>query len=61
MEISRVKINQQEADPDQVRFENHRIYLSNALLRDGAENQVEFEFKNSYVTNSAGLHFYRDP
>ena len=24
-------------------------------------NEVEFEFKNTYVTNSAGLHYYKDP
>lgn len=49
------------ADPSQIRFEQHRIYLPNALLRADASNKVEFEFKNTYVTNSAGLHFYRDP
>ena len=24
-------------------------------------NCISFEFENTYVTNSAGLHFYKDP
>jgi len=46
---------------DQLRFEKHRIYLPTALLKENGNNNVELEFKNTYVTNSAGLHFYRDP
>ena len=65
-EISRVKINERYATPDQIKFDRHRIYLPSELLQTAeasqdVSNTVQLEFKNSYVSNSAGLHYYRDP
>ena len=56
-----MKINDRFATPSQVKFERHRIYLPADLLLAGGQNTVQFEFKNTYVTNSAGLHYYKDP
>ena len=30
-------------------------------LKVGQDNKVKFHFRNTYVTNSAGLHYYKDP
>ena len=55
-EITKVTLNGQH-DP-QIKFKRHRIYLPNLIA---GQNTFECHFKNSYVTNSAGLHFYQDP
>ena len=60
-EISHVKINTKVVQPEQVRFENHRIYLPESLLEADERNEVQFQFRNTYVNNSAGLHYFKDP
>ena len=44
-----------------VKFDSHRISLPWADLSTDETNTVSFDFDNSYVVNSAGLHFYKDP
>ena len=41
-------------------FEYHRIWMPSDKLQIGS-NTIAFDFENSYVVNSAGLHFYKDP
>ena len=60
-EISKVKVNQSFFGRDSVQFEGHRVKLPSSADWRAKNNVVEFEFKNTYVDNSAGLHFYRDP
>lgn len=59
-QISNVVINGEPATAG-VTFEGHRVQLPAQALRVGAANRVTFEFENTYVANSAGLHFYKDP
>jgi len=56
-QISKVRVNGQEC---QVKFDRHRIELPWEALKQGS-NSVTLEFANTYVVNSAGLHFYKDP
>jgi len=60
-EISQIQVNNQTVGADKIRFEKHRIHLPVDLLSLEKENTVSFHFKNTYVSNSAGLHYYRDP
>jgi aminopeptidase N len=55
--IAGVKINGDKVD---CKFENHRIYFPKKHLKKG-KNMVFLKFKNTYVTNSAGLHRFEDP
>lgn len=54
-------INDKEATQNSIIFDSHRIYLPTESLSTVFMNVVEFEFKNTYVSNSAGLHYYKDP
>ena len=60
-EISQVSVNGKACSLADVRFEKHRIYLPMAQLKENESNTVSLHFKNTYVTNSAGLHYYKDP
>jgi hypothetical protein len=42
------------------RFISHKIFLEKDYLSNG-ENTITIDFVNTYVTNSAGLHWYKDP
>ena len=43
-------------------FQDHRIKFTECeeLLKAEGVNEVQFEFKNTFVDNSAGLHKYVD-
>jgi len=56
--ISNVRVNNEEASD--VSFDRHRIQLPWSRLNQTG-NEVSFDFENSYVLNSAGLHYYKDP
>lgn len=47
-------------DAPEVVINRHRINLPSALLSQSG-NEISFDFKNTYVENSAGLHYYKDP
>lgn len=41
-------------------FKGQRVYLNKDNIKEG-KNTVELKFKNTYVQNSAGLHWFQDP
>ena len=48
--------------PGDVKFEKHRVWVVNQkLLRIGKLNEITFDFENTFVDNSLGLHKYTDP
>ena len=60
-QISNLSINGKSMARQDVRFHEHKVRLQGNANWKSTGNVVEFEFKNSYVDNSAGLHFYKDP
>lgn len=60
-QIEGVKINEEFVKREDITFEKHRIHLPRQFLKLNERNVVEMCFSNSYVTNSAGLHFHKDP
>ena len=60
-EISRFHINGKLIAGETIEFKDHRILFKNQeALRQNEENVVSFEFENTFVDNSAGLHKYVD-
>ena len=57
--IRNVKINGVENCA--ITFERQRIQIPYEHLNQPGNNVVTLEFENTYVVNSAGLHFYKDP
>jgi len=55
--IADFKINGKYVD---CRYEDQRVYFPKDHLKVG-KNEVSLKFKNTYVTNSAGLHWFQDP
>ena len=56
----RAMVHQINGKPSKGEFKGHRIYLPRDELKRGY-NQVTIMFKNTYVQNSAGLHWFQDP
>mmetsp|Transcript_2156 Transcript_2156/g.1491 ORF Transcript_2156/g.1491 Transcript_2156/m.1491 type:complete len:395 (-) Transcript_2156:1653-2837(-) len=42
-------------------FKAHRVQMPEQLLKVNETNTVSLWFKNTYVSNSAGLHYFKDP
>lgn len=61
--LSNFTINGAVVNYEDIEFRNHRIKVKNgALLKlNGEENEIQFDFVNSFVSNSTGLHRYQDP
>lgn len=55
--IAEFEVNGESVPP---KFERQRVFLPKDHLVNG-KNRVSFIFKNTYVQNSAGLHWFSDP
>ena len=55
--VSNFNLNGESITSD-IKFEKHKIWIPAEKLK--SDNRLVFCFKNSYVTNSAGLHYYKD-
>ena len=55
-------VNGVEVKEEDASFSHHRIKILNeSLLNQGQDNTISFQFQNTFVDNSAGLHKYVDP
>ena len=57
LEISNILLNGN--NNNSLKFEKHRIYFPTEGLLI-SRNTIRMNFKNSYVNNSAGLHYYKE-
>jgi aminopeptidase N len=57
--IAEILVNGEPAQ--QVKFQGHKIIIDGSLFKAGETNSIRLHFRNTYVTNGAGLHFYTDP
>ena len=55
--IASLSVNGEEMDCN---FKGQRVMIPKDPLKVG-KNEVSFKFKNTYVQNSAGLHWFKDP
>ena len=55
--IASLQVNGEEMEWD---FKGQRVLIPKDPLKVG-NNEVSFKFKNTYVKNSAGLHWFKDP
>ncbi|CAI2382602.1 unnamed protein product [Moneuplotes crassus] len=55
--IAALEVNDERVD---FKFEDQRIFFPKETLSEGI-NEVTLKFKNTYVRNGAGLHWFRDP
>jgi len=55
--IAALKVNGEKVD---FKFENQRIFVPKDSLKVG-NNRINLKFRNTYVRNGAGLHWFEDP
>ncbi len=58
--LARLSVNGADVAPGEGVFRGHRITLAAGALNGGARNSVWIEFEASYVTNCAGMQYFRD-
>jgi aminopeptidase N len=60
-QISDIQVNGYDVSEQGVTFEKHQVVFPAKLFKKLGENTICLHFRNTYVTNGAGLHYYKDP